>query len=181
MNYFNPSFSDTNGFGDNISSINQQDQISKNIIKQSQQIENQSTYIKQIGTGLKTMLQQENGGNTAIIKSFGQNITQIVTQSGSGNTINSLMINTTPSSSEAHLYQEGMNNNIILWVNQLCKCEKPESLPITIMQEGNDFRVSALINYDVMPITIHQFNGFAGGMEVQIRTEKGFSVFSTKK
>lgn len=181
MNYFNPSFSDTNGFGDNISSINQQDQISKNIINQSQQIENQSTYIKQIGTGLKTMLQQENGGNTAIIKSFGQNITQIVTQSGSGNTINSLMINTTPSSSEAHLYQEGMNNNIILWVNQLCKCEKPESLPITIMQEGNDFRVSALINYDVMPITIHQYNGFAVGMEVQIRTERGFSVFSTKK
>jgi hypothetical protein len=49
------------------------------------------------------------------------------------------------------------------------------------MQEGNDFRVSALINYDVMPITIHQYNGFAVGMEVQIRTERGFSVFSTKK
>jgi hypothetical protein len=181
MDNFNRSFTNTNGFYDNTSSINQQDQISINIINQTQQMENQSTYIKQIGTELKTMLRQENEGNTAMINSFGQNITQIVVQSGSGNTTNSLMINATPSSREAHLYQEGMNNNIILWVNSLFQCEKTESAPITIMQKGNDLRVSALITYDAMPITIHQFSGFAGGMEVQIRTQKGFSVFSTKK
>jgi hypothetical protein len=181
INYFNHFFTDINGFSDNISPISQQDQISINTIIQSHQIENQSTYIKQIGTGLKTMLRQENGGNTATIKSFGQNITQIVVQLGSGNTTNSLMINATPNSREAHLYQEGMNNNIILWVNSLYQCEKTESAPITIMQKGNDLRVSALITYDALPVTIHQFSGFAGGMEVQIHTEKGFSVFSTKK
>lgn len=181
MNYFNHFFTDINGFSDNISPISQQDQISINTIIQSHQIENQSTYIKQIGTGLKTMLRQENGGNTAIIKSFGENIIQIVTQSGSGNTINSLIQNSAPNTSEVQLYQQGMNNMIDLSVKEVWSSKKTESLPITILQDGNNFKVSALMNYDAIPIRIYQFNSFAGGMEVLIRTEKEFSVFSTKK
>lgn len=178
---FNRAFINQIGYYNIIKSIQHQEGTSGNLIDASQQIENQSAYIEQLGTGLKTILRQENAGNAANIRSFGQNITQIVTQTGTGNMINSWIENSTMNAKEARLYQQGMNNVINLSVKGALKGEGMEPIPIAITQEGNDFMVSALMDPYAKPIEVHQYNGMAGGMEVQIRTDRGISVFPTKK
>jgi hypothetical protein len=156
-------------------------EASGNLIGVSQQLGNQSAYIEQIGTGLKTTLRQDNLSNTANIQSFGQNITQIVVQTGNDNKINSWIENSTANADEIRLYQQGMNNIINLSVKGAWQKEGWKALPIAITQEGYDFKVSVSMDPYAGPIEVHQYNGLAGGMEVQIRMERGFSVFPTKK
>jgi len=175
INRVNRYFTNENNDNDIISTYCLQDLNNNSVLNQCQQIDNQNAFINQIGTALKVSLQQKNGENEASLGLFGQEINQTVVQSGSGNTINSLMVNLTSTPTEARLYQEGMNNSIVLWVNQIWNCERTESHPITISQEGNNFKLSAFID-PFVPIIVRQTNGFAGGMEVEIRTNKGQGV-----
>ncbi|QIA08156.1 hypothetical protein [Draconibacterium halophilum] len=194
--YPNQAMINQSGFSNTIKTVQEQQGVLQNSLNAIQRDGNQQAYIEQTGTGLQTTLLQanenfeyanggrvpeENVGNIANIWSVGHNIIQTVTQLGSGNEINSLIENSTLNVREAQLYQEGMNNSINLAVKGPWNGAGAEPDMISVKQEGIGFSVSALMEPYSKPVIVHQYNGWSGGMDVQIHTTTNFTGFPAKK
>jgi hypothetical protein len=194
--YPNQAVINQSGYSNTIKTVQEQQGAFQNSLEAIQHDGNQNAYIEQTGTGLQTNLLQENEyfeyanggrvpeenlGNTANIWSVGHNIIQTITQRGSGNEINSVIENSTPNMREASLYQEGMRNTIDLAVKGPWTGESAEPPLISVKQEGVGFSVSALMDPYSKPVIVHQYNGWSGGMDVQIHTTTNFTGFPPKK
>jgi len=194
--YPNQTVISQSGYSNTIKTVQEQQGAFQNSLEAIQRDGSQNAYIEQTGTGLQTTLlqgngyfeyvnggqvPQENAGNTANIWSLGHNIIQNVTQLGTGNKINSLVENSTLNVREAQLYQEGMNNSIDLAVKGPWTGEGAEPNMILVKQEGIGFSVSALMEPYSKPVIVHQYNGWSGGMDVQIHTTTNFTGFPGKK
>lgn len=194
--YPNQAVINQSGYSNTIKTVQEQQGAMQNSLEAIQRDGNQQAYIEQTGTGLQTTLLQanenfeyangghvpeENLGNTANIWSVGHNIIQTVTQLGTGNEINSVIENSTPNIREAAMYQEGMNNTINVAVKGPWTGEGAEPDIISVRQEGIGFSVSALMEPYSKPVIVEQYNGWGGGMDVQIHTTTNFTGFPAKK
>jgi hypothetical protein len=133
-------------------------------------------YIEQTGSGIGTQLWQYNSGNEANLWSVGENIHISVKQDGTGNVINSYILNYELDKRSAMLLQEGNNNRIDLAIyGDDVPAAGLTSQEFKITQQGNNHGVEAFMENDFRSIEINQNAGIHGdGMQIKV-TQSDFS------
>lgn len=151
------------------SSIQEKEGVVSNLVMINQDGIENTGYIEQTGSELKTFLWQNNLTNEANLWSVGKNILTSVKQNGEGNVINSYIENYGVSSRSATFLQDGNRNRIDISLIGIGFENNLAEQTVIINQFGNQHEVKAHMEPLSSPIEINQYPGIGGeGMKVNI-------------
>lgn len=152
-------------------SIQEKEGVVYNLVMINQDGIENTGYIEQTGSELKTYLWQYNLDNEANLWSIGKNILTSVKQQGEGNIINSYIENDGGNQRSATLLQRGNQNRIDLSLIGNEFENNPIEQTAIINQYGNQHEVKAFIEPFTAPLEINQYSGMGGeGMKVEVST-----------